>query len=149
MARMHSRDKGKSGSTRPPRVAPPSWVEYSPEEVESLVVDLAKQGYEPAMIGIKLRDEYGIPDVKLITGKKVTEILEEHGLAPELPEDLLNLIRRAKRVREHLKRHPKDLHSKRGLQLIESKIHRLVKYYKRKGILPEDWKYDPEALHVE
>ncbi len=149
MARMHSRDKGKSGSTRPPRVTPPSWVEYSPEEVESLVVDLAKQGYEPSMIGIKLRDEYGIPDVKLITGKKITEILEEHGLAPEIPEDLLNLIRRAKRLREHLKRHPKDLHSKRGLQLIESKIHRLVKYYKRKGKLPKDWKYDPEALHVE
>ncbi len=149
MARMYSRDKGKSGSTKPPRVAPPSWVEYSAEEVEGLVVDLAKQGYEPAMIGTKLRDEYGIPDVRLITGKKITEILREHGLEPELPEDLLNLIRRAKRVREHLKRHPKDLASRRGLRLIESKIHRLVRYYKKKGVLPEDWRYDPEAIRVD
>ncbi|HIQ50834.1 MAG TPA: 30S ribosomal protein S15, partial [Nautiliaceae bacterium] len=47
-----------------------------------------------------------------------------------------------------LENHPKDLHSKRGLQLIESKIKRLVKYYKRKKVLPENWKYTPEIAKL-
>ncbi|MBC7119946.1 MAG: 30S ribosomal protein S15, partial [Methanobacteriaceae archaeon] len=62
----------------------------------------------------------------------------------EYPEDLINLMKKAVNIREHLKEHPKDLHSRRGLQLVESKIRRLVKYYVRKGVLPEGWKYDPE-----
>lgn len=140
--------KGKSHSTRPPREGAPSWVKYSSEEVENLVIDLARKGYPPSMIGIILRDQYGIPLVKQITGKKICQILEEQGLAPEIPEDLANLIRRALRVRRHLEEHPKDYHSKRGLQLIESKIRRLVKYYKRVGKLPPEWEYVPGRVSI-
>ncbi len=140
--------KGKSHSTRPAREGPPPWLKYKPEEVEQLVVSLAKKGYGPSMIGIILRDQYGIPLVKQVTGKKITQILEEHGLAPEIPEDLANLIKRAMRVRRHLEEHPKDYHSKRGLELIESKIRRLVKYYKRVGKLPPDWEYKPEKISI-
>ena len=100
------------------------------------------------MIGIILRDQYGVPLVKMVTGKKVVQILREHGLAPEIPEDLYNLIKRALRVRRHLEEHPKDYHSKRGLQLIESKIRRLAKYYKREGVLPPDWEYKPEKISI-
>ncbi|RLE63469.1 MAG: 30S ribosomal protein S15 [Thermoprotei archaeon] len=140
--------KGKSHSTRPLRTGPPEWLKLSPGEVESLIVDLAKRGYPPSMIGIILRDQYGIPLVKQVTGKKIVQILREHGLNPELPEDLANLIRRAMRVRRHLEEHPKDYHSKRGLQAIESKIYRLAKYYKRVGVLPKDWKYKPEKISI-
>jgi len=84
--------------------------------------------------------------VKAATGKSVLQILRERGLAPEIPEDLSNLIRKALKIRRHLEEHPKDYHSKRGLQLVESKIHRLVKYYKREGILPPDWKYEPDKI---
>ena len=59
-----------------------------------------------------------------------------------------NLIKRAARVRRHLEEHPKDYHSKRGLQLIESKIYRLSRYYKRKGVLPKDWRYRPERVSI-
>ncbi|ENN95616.1 30S ribosomal protein S15P [Methanocaldococcus villosus KIN24-T80] len=148
MARMHARKRGKSGSKRPPRKEVPEWVKYTPEEVENLVVELAKKGYQSAQIGLILRDSYGIPDVKLITGKKISRIMKEHGLYPKVPEDLLNLMRRAVNLRKHLEQHPKDLHSKRGLQLIESKIKRLVKYYKRKGVLPQDWRYTPETARL-
>ncbi|HDI10435.1 MAG TPA: 30S ribosomal protein S15, partial [Euryarchaeota archaeon] len=58
------------------------------------------------------------------------------------------LIKRAVNLREHLDKHPKDLHSRRGLILIESKIRRLVKYYVNKGVLPEGWKYDPEQAKL-
>ncbi len=133
---------------RPVRSTPPSWVRYKPEEVEKLVVKLAKEGYPPSMIGIILRDQYGIPDVRQITGKKILKILKEHGLAPEIPEDLLNLMRKAVKIRKHLEVHKKDYHSKRGLIITESKIQRLVDYYKRKRILPKDWTYTPEMAKI-
>ncbi len=148
MARMHSRKRGKSGSKRPPRTAAPDWVTYSAKEVESLVLKLRKEGYTAAMIGMILRDQYGIPSVKLITGKKITKILEENGLLDEIPEDLMALIRKAVNLRKHLEMHPKDKHSFRGLQLTESKIRRLVKYYRRVGKLPEKWRYDPEQAKL-
>ncbi len=148
MARMHSRKKGKSGSTKPVKKTKPVWIPYSEKEVELLVIKYAKEGLPPSQIGIKLRDSHGIPDVKTITGKKITKILEEKGLLPEIPEDLLSLIRKALLIRKHLEEHKKDMPAKRGLQLTESKIHRLVKYYKRKGKLPQNWKYDPEKVKI-
>lgn len=126
----------------------PSWVSYTQEEVEQLVIELAKRGFSPSMIGIILRDQYGIPLVKPILGKSITEVLQEHGLAPQIPEDLMNLIRRAVKIRKHLEEHPKDLSARRGLNLVESKIHRLVKYYKRVGKLPQDFTYTPEAFSM-
>jgi len=148
LARMHTRRKGRSGSTRPPDTGPPPWVKYTPEEVEELVVKLAREGHPPSMIGLILRDQYGIPLVKRITGKKILKILRERGLAPKIPEDLTNLIKTAINIRKHLEKHRKDLTAKRNLQRVESKIHRLVKYYKRTGVLPEDWKYEPERAEA-
>ncbi len=148
MARMHSRKRGRSASKRPPANVDLSWVPLSKEEVEELVVKLAKKGHKPSEIGMILRDEYGVPLVKRVTGDKITKILERHGLKPEIPEDLENLIKRAYKVRKHLEVHRKDLVAKRGLSLIEAKIHRLVKYYKRVGKLPKDWKYTPEIAEL-
>ncbi|HDJ89374.1 MAG TPA: 30S ribosomal protein S15 [Thermoprotei archaeon] len=143
-----SKEKGKSHSTRPLRTGAPPWLKYSPEEVETLVINLARKGYPPSMIGIILRDQYGIPLVKQVTGKKITAILREHGLEPEIPEDLNNLIKRAINIRKHLEEHPKDLHSKRGLQLVEAKIRRLEKYYKRINRLPKNWHYKPSKVSI-
>jgi len=141
-----SKEKGKSHSTRPIRVEAPKWVDYTPEDVENLVVNLARRGYSPSMIGIILRDQYGIPLVKAVTGKTITEILRNNGLSPSIPEDLNNLIKRAENIKRHLEEHPKDKSSRRGLQLIESKIWRLIKYYKSQGVLPSDWKYEFSGL---
>lgn len=122
----------------------PEWIEYSNEEIEELILKLRKEGNSTSMIGIILRDQYGIPDVKLVTGKKITKILEKHNQGFEYPEELMNLISKAVNIRDHLSENPKDLHSKRGLQIIESKIRRLVKYYTREGKLPEGWRYEPK-----
>ena len=123
----------------------PEWVEYSTEEIEELILKLTKEGNSTSKIGIILRDQYGIPDVKLITGQKITKILEKHDQGLEYPEDLMNLIRRAVNIREHLEENPKDLHTRRGFRIIESKIRRLVRYYTREGVLPEGWRYDPRS----
>ncbi len=122
----------------------PEWIEYSNEEIEELILKLRKEGNSTSVIGVLLRDQYGIPDVKLVTGKKITQILTEHGQELEYPEDLMNLIRKAVNIRDHLKENPKDLHTRRGLRIVESKIRRLVKYYTREGILPEGWRYEPK-----
>lgn len=142
------REKGRSHSTRPARPTVPTWLVFTPEEIEMLIVELAKKGYGPSMIGIILRDQYGVPLVKPILGKKLTRVLEEHGAAPEIPEDLMVLIRKAVNLRRHLDEHPKDLHAKKGLLDLESKIRRLVKYYKRVGKLPKDWEYSPERAKL-
>ena len=148
MARIHSRKKGKSGSTRPPRLEKPEWVERSKKEVEDDVVKLAKKGHSKSMIGTILRDSHGVPLVKIITGKKISAILEEHDIETPLPEDLSNLVKKALNIRTHLEDNHKDLEGRKGLQRTESKIYRLIKYYKKKKVLAQDFKYDPEKIRT-
>jgi small subunit ribosomal protein S15 len=144
MARMHARRKGKSGSTRPIWRKTPEWIPYSSEEIEKLVIDKAKEGLGSAQIGLILRDAYAIPSVKKITGNSITKIMNENDLGAKMPEDFLNLVRRASNLRKHLESgNKKDKHSRRGLQLMESKIRRLVKYYRKKGIFESEFKYEP------
>jgi len=88
-----------------------------------------------------LTDYYGVPGVKLITGKSITSILSENGVRFRLPEDLQNLMKKAIALDDHLTNNTKDLHNRRGLQLVEAKVRRLVKYYKRTGVLPQNWNY--------
>jgi len=147
MARMHSRKKGKSKSKRPLRNVP-EWIVYSPDEVVELVLKIAKDENPPSKIGLILRDQYGIPSVKNITKKGISQILKENKISTELPEDLQNLVRKAVNLRKHLDQHKKDVHNKRGLVLIESKIHRLTKYYKREGKIPLEWIYEPEKAKL-
>jgi len=142
------KERGQSHSTRPPIGVAPKWVEYSFDEIEMIVVELARKGYPPSMIGLILRDQYGVPLVKSVLGVKLHKILEKYNVKLTLPEDLYNLIRRAVNLRRHLEEHPKDTHSQRGLLEIESKIHRLIKYYKRVGVLPPDWKYRPQEAKI-
>ncbi|MEM0027587.1 MAG: 30S ribosomal protein S15 [Ignisphaera sp.] len=142
------RDKGESHSTRPARLGPPKWVRYSQDEIEAIVVELARMGYTPSMIGVILRDQYGIPLVKSVTGMKLTKILEKHGVALPIPEDLLRLMAKAVNLRRHLSEQPKDFTSKRGLIETESKIRALIRYYKRVGKLPPDFEYDPERARL-
>ncbi len=121
----------------------PEWIDLSPEEIEEIIVRLHKEGQSTSQIGITLRDQYGIPSTKTVLGLKITDILEKNGEVFDYPEDLLNLIKRAVNIREHLEENPKDIHSKRGLIKIESKIRRLVRYYTTNEVLPEGWRYDP------
>lgn len=138
---MHTRRRGSSGSDKPAADEPPEWSDVDPEQIEQRVVELAEQGHDPSQIGIKLRDEgvtgTPIPDVKLATGKKISEILEENDAEPEIPEDLRNLMERAVRLREHVQQNPQDHQNKRALQNTESKVRRLVDYYRGDELEPD------------
>ncbi len=148
MARMHSRKRGRAGSKRPSTKTVPKWIRYKKNEVEELVLKLAKEGNSSSKIGLILRDQYGIPSVKIITNKTVTQLMKENKLSPKLPEDIFNLLKQAVNLRTHLEKNKKDYTSKRGLELLESKIRRLAKYYSKNKILPLDWKYDPEKAKL-
>ncbi|MFD1587290.1 30S ribosomal protein S15 [Halorientalis brevis] len=134
MARMHTRRRGSSDSDKPVADEPPEWSDVDEDAIEERVVELAEQGHNPSVIGLKLRDEgvqgTPVPNVKLATGKKITEILEENDADSDLPEDLRNLMERAVRLREHMDENPGDHQNKRALQNTESKIRRLVDYYR-------------------
>lgn len=142
MARIHSRKKGKSSSHRPLIREKKKWNRYSGKEVEQLIVKLAKTGKKEAIIGLVLRDNYGIPDIKTITGKRLSKILGENKLQGKIPDDLQFLIKKDIRLMKHFDTHKKDMTIKRGLGLTLSKINRLAKYYKNSGRLSEDWKYE-------
>jgi small subunit ribosomal protein S15 len=141
---MHTRRRGSSDSDKPVADDPPEWSDVDEDAVEQRVVELAEAGHSPSEIGLKLRDEgvngTPVPDVSLATGKKVTEILDEHDAEPELPEDLRNLMERAVGLREHMEENPGDHQNKRALQNTESKIRRLVDYY-RGDELDEEFTY--------
>jgi small subunit ribosomal protein S15 len=141
MARIHSHRHGKSHQTRPSSKTAPSWVESDPSTVKSTILKLAKEGQTPSRIGVALRDDFGVPLTKTILGKSVLEVLAEGKASPRLPQDLQDLIDRAQRVQRHLQTHGSDRKNVHSLELVEAKIYRLAKYYKQKGVLPEDFKY--------
>jgi small subunit ribosomal protein S15 len=145
---MPKQEKGKSHSIRPVSRRPPSWCKYEPEEVEAFIIKLAKEGHSLSSIGTILRDQYAIPLVKPITGKSISDTLRAAGLAPTMPEDLTNLMKKAKSMAVHMEKNKKDRHNKRNMQVLEAKIHKLSRFYKREGIIQKNWKYEPKIASV-
>jgi len=148
MGRMHSGGKGIAGSSLPYKRTPPSWLKAKASEVVEHVHKLAKKGLTPSQIGVILRDSNGIAQVKSVTGNKILRILKAAGLAPNIPEDLYMLIKKAVAVRKHLERNKKDKDSKFRLILIESRIHRLARYYRTARKLPASWKYESSTANA-
>uniref|UniRef100_A0A1D1YN43 40S ribosomal protein S13 n=1 Tax=Anthurium amnicola TaxID=1678845 RepID=A0A1D1YN43_9ARAE len=142
MGRMHAPGKGISDSALPYRRSQPTWLKTTSEDVRDQIFKFAKKGMTPSQIGVQLRDSHGIAQVKSVTGNKILRILKSNGLAPEIPEDLYHLIKKAVAVRKHLERNRKDKDAKFRLILIESRIHRLSRYYKKAGQLAPNWKYE-------
>ena len=149
MARLHAHRKGQSGSTRPFLKANPAWVGMEKSEIEDTILRLHQEGLSAAAIGIRLRDAFGVPSVRLATGRSVHQILRSKGAKFAVPEDLASLVKRAASLQTHLKEHRKDLSNKRGLHLIESKIRRLSRYYKESGVLPAEWEYSLKLAELQ
>ncbi|MFT4312896.1 MAG: 30S ribosomal protein S15 [Candidatus Woesearchaeota archaeon] len=151
MARMHGRSKGVSGSSKPFNKENPSWVSYKPTEVEALVAKYAKDKLTAAQIGIKLRDMYGIPSVKAVTKKTITQILAEKKLTKKLPQDMIDIIQKWIDVQKHFEENKQDKTALRGIQLTQSKLMRLIAYYKKSGKLDADWKFNPAraSMYIE
>ncbi len=148
MARLHSGKKGRSGTKMPKNRVKPDWVTLDKKEVEEIITKMAKEGMPPSRIGAVLRDRYGIPNVYPFLGMRLVAFLGKKGLASQYPQDFLDLIKRAVRINKHLKNSKKDVHNKTKYLHVVSKINRLAKYLKNKGVLPQDWKYDAEQAEL-
>ncbi|HLC36516.1 MAG TPA: 30S ribosomal protein S15 [archaeon] len=145
MSKEHVKAIEESGSLSHAKRTSPKWVELNAKEVEKIIVDLNNHGTSESEIGMILRDMHGVPSVKALTGKRIGEILEEKGMASDIPRDLLNLIRTSVKLQKHMEKNKKDNVSKRGYQLTVSKIRKLARYYTETGKLEQGWKYTPEG----
>jgi small subunit ribosomal protein S15 len=141
MSRIHSGRKGRSGSHRPYPVTKPGWVTMEKAEIVDEALKLSKSGQSAAQVGLALRDGFGIPSVRAVLGQRMTPLLKEAGVTPELPDDLQALLKRVVHLQRHLQTHPKDRSNRRGLTLMESRIRRLAHYYRGRKMLPENWSY--------
>ena len=130
MARQYSKGKGISRSCIPQVRVAKSFNKTTPEELAKTICDLAKKGLLPSRIGQILRDQHAVGRTEHITHASISRILRANGLASELPEDLYCLIRKAVAIRKHLERNPRDISTKYHLILIESRIHRIARYYR-------------------
>ncbi len=148
MARMYSKKRGRAGSKRPLRTEKPTWVRYKAKEIELLIGKIAKEGKTASQIGIALRDTYGVPSTKMLAKKSVTSIMKEKGVLPTVPEDLMAMIKKNILLRKHMEGNRQDMTAVRGLELTESHIRRLIKYYKSNKRLSADWKYDPSKIKL-
>lgn len=145
---MHSKGKGASGSSKPHSQTPPEWSNSDKKEVEELILQLFEEGNSNALIGTILRDKHGVPSVRLVTGERISQTLERLGKSGKLPEDLMSLMRRALRLIDHLSQNSKDIHNRRQLELCESKIRRLSRYYRENNQIDSDWTYKRDQLRL-
>ena len=148
MARMHSPGRGKSGSTKPMVDSAPEWSNTDEKEVTQLILSLASDGHSTAAIGTILRDQHAVPDVRLVLGKRIGQVLAENEITSKYPEDMMSLMRRALRLIDHLDSNRKDRHNARQLELTESKIRRLATYYQSEGQLDSEWAYKRDQLRL-
>jgi small subunit ribosomal protein S15 len=149
MARMYKSRKGKSGSSKPFVSEAPEWSNTNKKEVTQLVIELGKAGHSSAEIGTILRDQHAVPSARLVLGQRIGSVLLENNIGGTYPEDMMNLMRKAVGIINHVgSGNHKDLHNKRSLEITESKIRRLANYYKGEGRLAADWRYKREELRL-
>ena len=148
MARMHSKGKGTSGSSKPNNDTAPSWSESDKGTVEELILKYANEGHSSAKIGTLLRDMHAVPDVRLVMGERISQTLSRNNLDSTYPEDMMNLMRKALSLIDHLSGNKKDLHNRRQLELCESRLRRLAKYYVGTGRISSTWTYKRDQLRL-
>ncbi|KAI5169889.1 small subunit ribosomal protein S13e [Pancytospora epiphaga] len=118
----------------------PTYMTESVPEIKKIVINLGNRGNSASDIGAILRDQYGVGNVTDVLGTTLLEFMRKNGCAPAIPEDLTALVDKANNVRKHLSVFKKDNGAKYRLILINSRVHRLIRYYKQKKVLPGNWK---------
>jgi len=107
------------------QIEKPVWLKYTKEEVEAIILKLANKGMTTEKIGLVLRDQYGIPKVKIL-GIKIKEVLKERANFEE--PTILNLRRRIEKIEEHYKKNKGDKKAERSLIITKSRLKKREKY---------------------
>ena len=103
----------------------PVWLKYTADEVRGIIIKLGNKGMTAEKIGLTLRDQYGIPKVKLF-GFKIKQILDEK----EKYEDpnVHNLKKNLDRIITHYKKHKGDKKAERSLIITRAKLKKREDY---------------------
>jgi small subunit ribosomal protein S15 len=126
----------------------PEWLNVNENEIKELIADLIRKKTSLSDIGMILRDEYGIPEVRLVTGKGLKDTVLDMGMTLDLPDDIRDLMVKALNIRDHLERNRKDMRAKRDLFVTESRIRSLSAYYIKKDALPTNWRYSAQNARL-
>jgi len=106
----------------------PTWLKYTKEEVEAIILKLSKKDLTSEKIGLVLRDQYGIPSVKLY-GIKIKDVLKEKFKEPTN----INLETRLNTIIEHFKKNKQDKKAERSLIITKAKLKKRIEYQKKKN----------------
>jgi len=107
------------------KLSKPSWVKMSEADLKKLIKELSDKN-APSKIGIILRDQYGIPSVKVF-GKKMQAYLKELGI--EVNEDLENAEKKVDNLKEHFKNNITDKKAKHKLQKAQARLNITRRYF--------------------
>ena len=140
MARMYSKGHGKSQSIKPYCNIPTSHSDLTQNELTDIIVDLGRKGKATPEIGNILRDEFAIGRQKNITNLKLSQILKNAGVASKIPEDVVAIEKKCLSIYSHIKKFWNDKTARYRLKHAESLLHRIIRYYKTKGVLEKSYK---------
>lgn len=112
---------------KPKTMEKPVWLKLSEDELKKIILELS-QKYQPAQIGLILRDQYGVPTTKVF-GKKLSVYLKEAGLKENF--ELKNVEAKVEKMKEHLKSNVTDKKAKHKLQKAQSRVMKVKKYFAR------------------
>jgi len=91
----------------------PKWVKMKSADLEKRIIDLAKNGNPPEMIGIILRDEHGVPKTKAILNKRISQVLKEAGI--EIEPESKRTKEKIEKIKIHFAKHKHDYTSSKAL----------------------------------
>ncbi len=89
-----------------------SWVTTKPEEIKKKILELAEQGLTAEKIGLVLRDQHGIPKVKLL-GMKISKVLKENNKWSD--PQMINMENKIEKLTKHSAKHKHDYKASRVL----------------------------------
>ncbi|MEK6862055.1 MAG: 30S ribosomal protein S15 [Nanoarchaeota archaeon] len=101
----------------------PIWLKYTKEEIEDIILKLAEKGLTAEKIGLMLKNQYGIPRVRLY-GLKIGKIMGGKFKEPTLA----NLEKKSKKIDEHVKKNKHDRKANRALTITKAKLKRIQSY---------------------
>jgi len=111
------------------KIEKPVWLKYTADEVKAIIIKLANQGLTAEKIGLTLRDQYGIPKVK-IYDLKIKKVLEKEGKFEE-PTNL-NLRKKLEKIINHYKKNKQNKNAERSLIITKAKLKKRDDYSKKK-----------------
>lgn len=104
----------------------PVWLKYTKEEVKAIILKLTNKGISAEKIGLTLRDQYGIPNVKLYN-LKIKEVMGDKFSEPSI----INLGKKIEKIIKHFSGNKQDKKAGRSLIIVKSKLKKKINYSKK------------------